>query len=276
MNNTTEEKNLFDRIVEFGATAPEEIEIPGGRPVVVVPGTCKVESLKDFYPPERIERTVNLLEAGSFADYVNKFKMPETLIFVTVTETGCTFRAMLDYHAAAPELTPAFCAHQAIFQAVETPDWKTWKAQDRKYLEQVPFANWLEENSRLVVEPKGAELLEIVQTLHGHNNARFNTSVRLDNGSYSAAYEEDRVVKGVNSITSGEIELPKMIKAGIAVFQGAARYEVNARMKSKIENRKLSLCFETVAITEIVRESILLLVAQVSEKTGIVPLIGTP
>jgi len=245
-------------------------------PFILVPSGMRAESLAPFRPPPRIKRTVTLLEANSFADYVNKFKMPETLIFVTVTETGCTFRALLDYHQPAPDLTPAYCEHEAVFAAVETPDWKVWKAADRKKLPQVDFAEWIENNSRLMVEPSGAELLELVRSLHGHKNARFNQSIRLDNGAYSVNYDEDVEIKGSVSTKAGAIELPPTIKAGIAVFQGADKYAVEARLKSRIEERRLVLYFETIAITEIVRESIMLIVKQISERTSIVPLIGTP
>lgn len=276
MNNTASEKQLVDRLIEFGATAPEEIQIEGGRPVVVVPSACQVQSLEKFYPPQRIERAVTLLQADSFADYVNRFKTLDTLIFATVSETGVEFVAMLDYHGPAPELKPAFCSHMAHFAAIETPEWKVWSAADRKAMKQVPFATWIEDNGKLFVEPNGAALLELIRTLHGHNNARFNTALRLDNGAYSVSYDEDRVVKGTSSTTSGEIELPPVIKAGIAVFQGADKYEVSARLKSRIEDRSLNLFFETIAKYDIVRESILLLVKQIATTTGIIPLIGKP
>jgi len=270
-------RETVDRLMELGGNFEPQEPGNGGVPFILVPERMKVESLAHLLPPPRIERTVTLLEAGSFADYVNKFKSLDSLIFVTVTETGCTFRAMLDYHSAAPELKPAYCKHQAVFSAVETPDWKVWKEADRKRMKQIDFAEFIENNSRLMVEPTGADLLELVRSLHGHKNARFNMETRLDNGAYSVTYDEDITIRGGGTSSAfGTLELPPTIKAGIAVFQGADKYAVEARLKSRIEERKLILYFETIAITEIVRESILLLVSQISEKTGIVPLVGTP
>lgn len=265
-----------NRLMELGGNFKPQLPGEGGVPFILVPSGMKAESLAGFLPPPRIKRKVTLLEANSFADYVNRFKSRDTLIFVTVTETGCTFTAMLDYHSQTPELKPSYCEHQATFTAVETPDWKVWKEADREKMEQVDFAEWIENNARLLVEPAGADLLELVRSLHGHKNARFLQSIRLDNGAYSVNYDEDVVIKGGNSTQAGALELPPTIKAGIAVFQGADKYAVDARLKTRIEERQLILYFETVALTEIVRESILLLVEQISEKTSIVPLIGTP
>ena len=49
-----------------------------------------------------------------------------------------------------------------------------------------------------------------------------------------------------------------------------------ARLKSRCEDRKLSLFFETIAQHTIVRESILLLVKQISDGTKIIPMLGNP
>lgn len=277
MSETIQNAETINRLMELGGNFKPQTAGADGVPFVIIPSGMKAESMAAFLPPPRIDRTVTLLEAGSFADYVNRFKMPESLIFVTVTETGCTFRAMLDYHAPAPDLKPSYCKHQAVFTAVETPDWKVWKAADRQEMKQVDFAKFIENNARFLVEPAGAVLLELVRSLHGHKNARFSNETRLDNGAYSVTYDEDVVIRGGGtSTTAGDMELPAVIKAGIAVFQGAAKYEISARLKTRIEERRLILFFETIALTEIVRESILLLVTQISEKTGIVPLIGTP
>ena len=166
-------KDTLDTILGM---AKPEIQTPmGAQPFVVIPQTQKVESLEKLFPPTRIKLSVNLLEAGSFIEYVNRFKSANTLIFANVTETDVRFKAILDYHTPAPGLTAAYCDHIATFSAIETPEWKTWKTFDRKPCSQVDFATFLEDNVDLFVLPSGAELLELVRTLHGHRNARFNT-----------------------------------------------------------------------------------------------------
>ena len=267
-------KETLDTLIGLGAKAPTVLTADGAEPLVALPSGQSVKSLAEFYPPTRIKQKVTLLEAGSFTDYVNRFKTDNTLIFSNVTENGVDFTAVLDYHGAAPELKPAYVNHVAKFDAIETPEWKVWKSANRKPMNQVEFATFLEDNATLFVDPSGAELLDLVRSLHGHRNARFNAALRLDNGAYSVSFDEDIVVKGTSTTKNGEFELPPVIKAGLAVFQGADAYEIPARLKSRCEDRKLSLFFETIALHKIVRESILLLVKQVSEKTGIVPFLG--
>lgn len=276
-------------LLQQGAKSPQILALPDtAEKVVVIPQGMDVKSLKPFCPPERIEQRVTLLEAGSFIDYVNRFKDTDTLIFSNVSETGVTFTAVLDYHQQK-DFKPRYGRHVATFTAVETPDWKVWKGADRKPMKQIDFAEFLENNLQLFVSKEtkdgktsyksnGATLLELVRTLHGHNNARFSTCIRLDNGAHSIAYEEDvRVVGNAGGTVAkpGQMELPPMVSVALSVFQGADPYYIQARLKSRIAERQLFIYFETVQMPAIVRESILLLVKQVAEKTKIVPLLGS-
>src|ERR1017187_8626134 len=125
-------KETLDALLELGAKTPNVIQFDECEPLVVIPDRQKVESLARFFPPTRIKRTVLLLEASSFIDYVNRFKMDNTLIFANVSETGVSFTAMLDYHSAAPALNPHYCEHIVKFDAIQTPEWKIWQAANRK------------------------------------------------------------------------------------------------------------------------------------------------
>lgn len=266
-------------LVQLGAKAPEVITLDSGDKVVVLPGGMGIHSLKEFSAPQRIEQEVTLLEAGSFIEYVNRFKDTDTLIFCDVSETGVTFKAMLDYHQQKEKGThaPRYCTHVADFTAIHTPEWRAWQSANRQRMSQVDFATWLEDNAQLFVQPKGAELLELVRTLHGHANARFSTALRLDNGSHSVSYEEDVQIKGTGAGTkSGDVKLPPEVVAGVAVFQGGQPYKITARLKARVQERSLTLWFETIQMPAVVRESILMLVKQIAEKTGITPLLGRP
>ena len=126
-------------------------------------------------------------------------------------------------------------------------------------------------------KPNGAVLLELVRTLHGHANARYSTVIRLDNGAHSINYEEDiRVVgnAGGTATKPGEMQLPPQIQVGMSIYHGALPYKITARLKSRISERQLYVYFETIQRPAIIRESILLLVQQVTEKTKIVPMLG--
>ena len=265
-------REFSDRLLQVAGKF--EVQERDGHPFAIVPADMKPLDLEGYFPPRRIKQRVLLSEVGSFVDYVERFKTPDTMVFANIGEDGATFTAVLDYHGRAPGLAPAYGCHVATFILKQTPEWVVWKAANRKVMGQVDFATWLEDNATLFVNPTGADLLELVRSLHGHKNARFSTALRLDNGAYSVGYDEDVEIKGTSTARSGSMELPPVIEAGFAPFLGAHSYLVRARLKSRVNDRALSLWFETIEMHQIVRDSILLVVAEIEEKTGLRPLLG--
>lgn len=264
------------QLIEIGRTQGTPIQVDDGDPFIVLPQNYRTESISKFLSPTRITCHPQLIESGSFSDYVNRFKTEDTIIFANVTDVGATLDAMLDYHGPAPKLKPAYCEHQATFQTIATKEWSDWMAANGKKMDQGAFATWLEEHYPLITDPSGAVLLELVQTLIGKSDVRYNSAIRLKSGSSKLDFEEDVTLRGTTATKEGEVELPQVITAGISPFQGTEKYEVKARLKYRIESRKLQLWFETIAPHRIVRDAILGIVKQIAEKTKIIPLIGRP
>src|SRR5690606_11399767 len=82
---------------------------------------------------------------------------------------------------------------------------------------QTEFALFLEDNERVFQSPSGADLLELVTTLEGKNNVRFNTAVRLSNGKAKLDYEEDVELRG--GVGTGQIEVPTELICKIIPFE---------------------------------------------------------
>jgi len=267
-------KESIDRLIGLGIEQAKPVKIGESDPFIVLPNTHHAEDISKFLAPTRIQAVPQMIEAGSFIDYVNRFKDDDTLIFANVTDNGATFVAIIDYHSA--DLEPDYCQHRVGFNTILTKEWSDWAAANGKRMDQVAFATWLEENYTLITEPSGAVLLELVQTLIGKSDVRYNSAIRLKSGSSKLDFEEDVTLRGTTATKEGEVELPQVITAGIAPFQGTDKYEVKARLKYRIESRKLQLWFETIAPHRIIRDAILGIVKQIAEKTEILPLIGRP
>jgi uncharacterized protein YfdQ (DUF2303 family) len=251
----------------------QEINQPdGGDPFFVKPNG-EVEGVAEFYPPNRIQRNPQFQDAKSFCAYVNRFKaMERSLIFADISADVATFTAIMDYPSL--EWVEERGDHCARFITRETDQWKVWKAANRKPMSQIDFATWLEDNLKLIVSPPGAELLELVKNLHSHQTASFTGALRLQTGAYSVNYEESIDVRG--TIKGGSLELPKEITGGFALFEGCELYGVNARLKTRIQDRKLVLFFETISLPQLVRESLSAIVAQVEAETKLPVLLGAP
>jgi uncharacterized protein YfdQ (DUF2303 family) len=256
----------------------------GGEAFFIKPDGNPV-SLKQFFSPTRIRQTVSLASANSFCEYFNRFAGSESMIFAEVDSDSANFVAILDYHAPAVVEScsngPNYCEHVAQYETEPTPEWKAWLGANRKAMNQVDFATWLEDNLHLFVTPpadknapSGADLLELVKSLHGHQTAQFNTALRLDNGAYTVKYEEAIDVRG--TIKSDSLTLPPFIYGGFSLFEGMGGYLVKARLKTRIENRKLVLFFETVALENTVRDCLKLVAKEIEEKAERKILLGTP
>lgn len=269
------DRQTLDRIIELGAkTAAPFFDPLLEYPTIVVPDGFKLESLEKFCLPVRIKRNVQMLQAESFCDYVNRFKTDDSLIFCNITPSVATMTAILDYHGPTQ---PHCCSHNCSLVLTPTPDWTTWVANNGKQMSQIQFASFLEDHSYLFNSVKdgalkGAELLELVSTLHGKKDVRFNSSVRLNNGSNRLDYVEDVSVQGATK--AGSIDMPSIINAGMSVFDGGPAFQVDARLKTRVEGRAIMIWYETIAMHKIIRDSIMETVKLVAEKTQITPLIG--
>jgi len=247
-------------LLEAGRAMGEVLTKHGGSPVVIVPQHYRVEVLD--VPEEKIAQSVTLADVDSFAAYVNKFRMPGALMFATINDAGCSIAAHLDYHDApfleGTMFCPTWSSHVARLACVPTKEWTTWMThngpQGKK--DQTGFALFLEDNERLFREPTGAELLELVSSLEGKSDVRFSSAVRLSNGKARLVYEEDVELRGnVGSAVTGALEIPTGLLCGIAPFEGLPPYEVRSRLRYRIESRKLTFWYETIAPHLIVREA---------------------
>jgi uncharacterized protein YfdQ (DUF2303 family) len=116
-----------------------------------------------------------------------------------------------------------------------TPQWLKWKAIDGKLMQQVPFAEFIEENMEDVAEPTGAILLELATYLSAVRTVNFRSGVRLSSGLVNFQHEEADEVK------AGELAIPEDFVLGIAPVFGLPGYRVPCRFRYRLQDRKLYL-----------------------------------
>jgi uncharacterized protein YfdQ (DUF2303 family) len=234
-----------------------------------------VQSLKELLPPDNIKRIQaepEFVDAESFCDYVKRFKTEATLIFASVSDTGCLVQAVMDYHTAKG---PQWAEHRAKFYLQRTKEWIDWMATDKKEMSQSDFALFLENNEHVFEAPTGAELLELFTTLEGHSNARYQSGVKLKNRSVRLSYEEDVELRGSSGVSNGSLELPGLLVVKIAPFEHMEPVSISARLRYRLENRAVRFWYETVRAHQIVRDSVRASLASIETLTGIKALLGS-
>lgn len=217
-----------------------------GAHFVVVPQGYHVEDLPLLEEPPRPTSTVKLRDASSFITYWKDHAGPASRIYATLTPA--VFLAVLDdYHPTdsensgnpPPEAQGNHRQFRAEFKVPASREWETWTAANRKHMSQLGFAEFLQDNLPDVVEPSGADLLEMSLNFEAAQSGNFVASHRLQDGSHNLQWKAD-------NNASGSIKLPELIKLRIPVFEKTEPVDVEARLRYRIKQDALAIWYELV------------------------------
>lgn len=251
-------------IIENGVAKIQHQKFNGSEhPFVVVPEGCRVESLKDLADkfPVRVRETVTVATVESFILYLNKFKTPDTIIFAD--EKGREVKAIFDYHS--PDHAD-WCAHSLVLGFTFSPEWQTWAGMNGKKFDQTGFAEFIENNLPDIVEPSGADMLEIARKIEATRNLTFKSGVRLDNGQQQLVFDEQ--IEG--TAANGRLEIPQTFDIGIEVFKGDTPYRVTARFRWRIkrDSKALELWYDLHRPHKIIEDAYKAAIARLEEQVS--------
>jgi len=236
-------------------------------PAVLVPNGYRVEVYPNLREaPVRIEQDISAATAGAFVAYINRFARRSTLVFADPADAS--FLAILDYHD--PDVLPDWCRHRVTYTCPHSKEWELWSKNSGVIWNQAKFAEFIEDNLPDIVEPAGAEMLEIARTLEARSNVRFKSGIRLDNGETQLVYEE--VINDAAG-AKGQLKIPQTIKLALRVFQGEDPYAVEARFKYRIKDGVLLMWYELVRPHRIIEDSFNGILARIREQLGETPVL---
>jgi uncharacterized protein YfdQ (DUF2303 family) len=265
MKDSNETINDVQTAIAAGAALGDPHQIESKGLYAVIPHGYRLESLEPFQDrPARVRQEIRLMECDSFIEYIKQFRTPATRIFFNA-ETE-TFTAILDYHAEAP----GWCDHEAAYECQRTEEFKTWLASNRKQMDQVAFARFLEENLSDIVEPAGAELLEIALTLQAKKEVNFSSGVRLSSGQVQFTYDE--IVRGNSSRNT--LAVPEQFTLGIPIHVGGPAYRIPVRLRWRLTEGKVVFWYEVVRPHKFIADALAQIRIQIAEDTGISVLAG--
>lgn len=229
-----------------------------GTPVMVVPYQWKVEPIPGWEPavPHRVKQTVEVTDVASFAKYWEEYAYaasnlsgPQSVIFAEVRPDGLKVVGVLDYHrlslTVGARTEAAWGSHRVVYEPALSEDWKAWKAIDKKHMSQMELAQFLEDNLQSCVEPAGADLLEMINTLAVDETITFRSAQRLQSGAVRFSYDNDSKAR------SGEVEMPSVLKVELPVFRGSKTFTVAFRLKYRLVNGSFKLWLEMVRAAEL-------------------------
>ncbi|WP_044558699.1 DUF2303 family protein [Azospirillum sp. B4] len=145
-------------------------------PVVALPDGMRLHALKEFADafrtrPGLISDRAVVTQAESLVDYVNRFKLAESALFLTDNPTEPALTAIIDYHGATAPALPANCKHTVRYAFPLTDQWKAWmkvtiaSSDPRTLLSQEDFANFMEDHQNDIENPPADWLMLTGDTL---------------------------------------------------------------------------------------------------------------
>lgn len=272
-DHDTENAVLYAATME--AAEPQPVEpgkmyvVPtgdGGRRLIDLTG----DEHKPF--PSRKQGGVRVDNVASFAQYFAKHSDGDTEVFADLDHGRIT--AVLDAHRGGVDGARWEC-HTLELRMRPTLQWRTWTANNRKYLPQLQFAEFLEDNL-LDVAPEpvsAADLLEVATTFQTKTKVSFSSGTVLSSGSIRLQYEETTDASGG---AKGQLEVPKVFAVALAPFDDVDRYRIEARLRHRIERSALSLCYILDRPEDVLRDAVLSVVGQVEEACGITVMRSSP
>lgn len=245
-----------------------------GAPVAVVPDGYKMQvipmALVEQWAgkPDRKKGWFHFDEVNSFIRYFNEHKTDSSRIFAKITDTGAKFYGILNFHGAESSFNDHICA----VALRPTHEWTEWVLNANRHMPQAAFAAFLEDNSDWFIEPRGADLLELIADLEGKAHVDITQAVKLQTGAINLKFTETIELKaGGSSSQSGDITVPKEFTVEITPFEGTRHQTMKARLRFRIQEKKIIFWYEPVDSHLVVRLLCAELLDNIENQTSVVP-----
>jgi len=234
-------------------------------PSVVVPDGYSVKSLESLQQnPSRIRQKTNLISPGSLIAYIQRFRDERSVVFADKTQTRIV--AVLDFHHDANY--PSWGDHKAVYDCPFSDDWKAWTAYDGGKMDQISFAEFLENNIQSVAPvgesysgPSGTELLEMVLAFQETRKVEFKSVKRLQDGTCQFQFNDEKS-------GGGNTKIPEKISLAISPFHNGAAYQIDARIRYRLRDGQLVLWYELIEPKKIVEHAFQEIVIDMENQLG--------
>lgn len=266
-------------------TATPRIDIIEGVPALSTPaggGAWKTEFLEHMLPtPKRMRGTIRVHESASFIDVVKRYG----------SLAACNLYLNVDYAAQKVEATAIFNDHadglgiagwrdhRAVFAPRFSEEWRRWTASNRKPMEQVAFAHFIEENIGDIAAPAGtslptgADMLAFVSQLEETRKVKYGSGVNLQNGMVQIEFIEDG-----DAGQKGLLDLFREFGIGLRPFFGGDAYQVRAYLRYRIDRNTGAIAFwyELQRADRVLEDACREAVESIRSATGMPIIYGTP
>lgn len=221
---------------------PKQHENKEFVPYVVIPEGYTVKQLMRLDSPFRRSGTTQMSDARSFGDLYKRFES-NSLIYASLSPAQ--FVAVLNDHKV---VSPDWRDHRIVFQPKHSDQWNAWMKRngvDKAFIGNVEFAEWLEDQAVDVVQPAGANMLQMALSFKATESAKFSNAASLQDGSVTFDYQ--RIVEGsAVGPGGGKAKIPERFTIQIPVFDGPnePKYKIEARFRYRLVGGGLKIWYQ--------------------------------
>jgi len=269
---------LAHRAAAAEAPASHTIDQDDSLVVRVVPNdqTIRTVDLERYLEqPRRPRGDVTVHDPADFCTYVTRLEGTQTSVWAN-EDTGTVTALFNDHGETGDEDAEGLAGwrdHTATLRLKVDRDWAAWAERDGKLGSQEWFAEFLEDNARLIVEPDAATMYEVARSFQARSSADFSRVVRVDNGDVQMTWNEQTDAK-VNSLGKGTFEVPASFTVRLAPFVGTPMQQLTARLRWRLREGNLAIGYALLRPDLVAREAFQDVVATVAGAVNSPVLLG--
>lgn len=231
----------------------------------------EVDLEKHLPSPRRMAGTAVMTTPQSFLDYVARHQDERTVVWCQADPQKylLQFAAVFDDHKAG---TPGWRGHCATYTPDMSAEWKAWKGSDGTSMQQVAFAEFLQDHEDDISAadgmPTSLQMHKMATDFVMNEERVLKSSVRQQSGGVRLTYIADP-----DANTTAEMQLFEKFQIGIPVFHAVAKgWCMNARLKYRTKSGSVSFYYELIRADRVHEEAAANLIETIKTGLGTVPM----
>ena len=205
-------RELLAALFSYGG--PRNLD-PDNAPFVALPDSLSVHSLlRHRNRPPRVVQSVTVNTPASFVGYCKQYGTKDSHVYIGGVNP-LAISAVLNHHADSNADGAQWGDHVVNLATSTTPEYKAWSGANKKWFDQLDFADFLQDHISDVIQPAAGDLLSLVLNFQDKRNTTVSSAVNLLNGSVQFTLDEQ--AEGQNGRTL--IAVPREIIVQFQPYQ---------------------------------------------------------